>query len=123
MPKVVGPRRPQSGDLDRAISAVRMLETSGLGRLDWIGPNWIDVMADMDWKSLDFLSHWIAQNTRLRRRLRGCKTPGELQCVQMNAICDGLAEYGRTSGRASGVNLDFLSACAPYSHRTKVAGQ
>ena len=108
---VTSPLHPHSGDLDRAISAIRLLEGSGLGQLDWVGPVWIGVMGDMDWKSLDFLATRIRQDTRLRRRIRKCRNSGERQRLQIHAIRIGLAEFESSTGQQSGVTADFLATC------------
>ena len=109
MSTAVEPRHPQSGELDRAISAIHWLERSGLGQLEWLGPVWTGVLSDIDWRGLDFLSIWVAQNSRLRRSIRNCQSQSERQRIQMGAIFSGLKEYSRVSGRASGVNLRFLA--------------
>ena len=90
--------RPRSGNIDRVISVVRTLEGAGLGQLDWLGPNWIDALSDLNGACVEFLSNRVAQNTRLRRRILMCQDAVERRRLQMDAICTGLREYARLSG-------------------------
>lgn len=94
--------------LQRARLALRVLSRSGLGDMNWIGPNWICAFGDMDHATLRFLSVRIRQDTRLRHTVRGCRKGRELRRVQEAAICRAMREYSTITGRPAASLPDVL---------------
>lgn len=103
------PFHPGSGDLDRAVSAERILMHSGLGPMDWLEPVWLNVLGEIDRGALDFVAARVRQDKRLQRHVKACSTSRERRLVQMSAILEGLEDYVLLSGRRTGVCLDFIA--------------
>lgn len=85
--------------LRRARLALRVLSRTGLGDLDWLGPNWICAFGDIDDAALRFLLARLRQDTRLRRTVRDCRRGRELRRAQEAAIGRALREYATITGR------------------------
>ena len=85
--------------LHRARLALRVLAGSGLGDLNWVGPNWICALGEIDPRTLHFLSIRIKQDSRLRHQVRQCRSGRELRRLQETAISDALEEYATVTGR------------------------
>jgi hypothetical protein len=85
--------------LHRARLALRVLSGSGLGDLNWVGPNWICALGEIDPRTLHFLSIRIKQDARLRQEVRHSRSRRELRRLQERAISQALEEYAKVTGQ------------------------
>ena len=85
--------------LYRARLALRVLARSGLGELNWVGPNWLCDLGEIDPRALHFLSIRIKHDSRLRHDVRRCRSRRELRRLQETAISHALEEYATVTGR------------------------
>ena len=97
--------------LRRAARAEAALQQAGLGRLDWIGPEWILWLSELDPEVVRFLAARIRGDAALRMAIRRCTTPCDRRRLQVEALRAGLVACAERQGRDLSDALHFLRGC------------
>jgi hypothetical protein len=99
------------GYLSRAAEVEAALEHAGLGRLDWIGPEWILWLSELDAEVVRFLSEHIRHDLAGRMAIRRSRTPDDRHGQQIDALREGLVTCAERQHRDLGDALRFLDGC------------
>mgnify|MGYP006310678577 CR=1 FL=1 len=97
--------------LRRAARAEAALQQAGLGQLDWIGPEWILWLSELDTEVVRFLAARVRGDAALRMAIRRCTAPCDRRRLQVDALREGLVACAERQGRDLSGALRFLRGC------------
>lgn len=94
----------------------QQLEEAGLGSLYWLGTTWAEAMADWNAEVVSFLSDRIKEDVKTQQALLHCKSPQDVQRVQLEFLEKAREQYTAETGKLLKIGLDKLPGAAGTKH-------
>lgn len=99
---------------------VQQMEDAGLGPLRWMGTNWLEAMAGMNSEIVSFVADRIKEDVKTQHELLHCKSPEQLQKVQLEFLEKAYEQYSAETGKLIKMSIDMLPTQSASTKNTPI---
>ncbi len=80
-------------------SSAQELQDAGLGNMLGVGTVWIETLGSMGAEILTFMAERIREDVKTQQEIACCKTPDELQHIQVKFLQKAMDQYQAETGK------------------------
>jgi hypothetical protein len=99
---------------------MRQFEDAGLGPLRLMGTAWVEAMAELNGEIASFVADRIKEDVKTQSELLQCKSPKDLQDVQLAFLEKAYAQYTAETGKLIQKSLDLFPGNSAGTKNTPV---
>ncbi len=91
--------KAKSPDVSQMAEKIADYQQMGLKSMNLMGVDWVERMSDISAEMFGFMAERFKKDVELQHRLLHCKTPAELQKVQIDFFQTAIDRYTEETGR------------------------